>query len=157
MAETTVFQKILLYILIALLVSISVLSIVFFVSGNREKSSAGENSAIEDIPILPDDDFSVFDGIGTLRLSTCDEEPVPFVVSLYFYYPSSDTSYYEELCVKTRTLKAVVTGYFSGYTRDQLRKKGESTIKAQLLGLLNSELVLGKIDALYFGDYLFFD
>ena len=158
MAENTVFQKILLYILIALVVSIVVLSAVLLVSGALKKPSGAPAQPAPVNVAQPDDyDFSVFDGIGTLRLSTCDEEPVPIVLSIYFYYPSSDSSYYEELCTKTRTLKAAVAGYFSAQTMEQLRKKGESTVKTQLKSLLNKELVLGKIDELYFGEYLFFD
>jgi flagellar basal body-associated protein FliL len=65
--------------------------------------------------------------------------------------------YYEELCTKTRSLKSIIVSYFSGQTKAQLQKKGESTVKAQLRNLLNKELVLGKIDALYFGEYLFFE
>ena len=60
-------------------------------------------------------------------------------------------------CIQRRSLKAVISGYFAGQTVAQLQKRGESTVKAQLRNLLNKELVLGKIDELYFGEYLFFN
>jgi len=165
MASTTPFQKILIYILIAIVVSIVALSVILAASGALKKpgnafgqrgsaSSVGGNSGASSG--ADNYDFAVFDGIGTLRLSTCDEEPVPIVLSVYFYYPTDDSLYYEELSTKTRSLKAIITSYFAGQTKEQLQKRGESTIKAQLKNLLNKELVLGKIDALYFGEYLFF-
>ncbi|MCR4715458.1 MAG: hypothetical protein K5751_13900 [Treponemataceae bacterium] len=170
MASTTPFQKFLIYILISIVVSIIALSVILAASGalrkpgnvsgrNGSALSAGENSGVASGAASGADnyDFAVFDGIGTLRLSTCDEEPVPIVLSVYFYYPTDDSLYYEELSTKTRSLKAIVTNYFAGQTKEQLQKRGESTVKAQLKNLLNKELVLGKIDALYFGEYLFFD
>ena len=157
MAKSTAFQKILIYILIALAVSIVSLTIILAVSGSIDKARTNGMPVPADDPQLGIDDYAVFDGIGSLRLSTCDEEPVPIVLSVLFYYPKSDSLYYEELCTKTRSLKSIIVSYFSGQTKAQLQKKGESTVKAQLKNLLNKELVLGKIDALYFGEYLFFD
>jgi flagellar basal body-associated protein FliL len=157
MAKSTTFQKILIYILIALAVSIVSLTIILAVSGSIDKARTNGMPVPTEDPQLGIDDYAVFDGIGTLRLSTCDEEPVPIVLSVYFYYPTDDSLYYEELSTKTRSLKAIVTNYFAGQTKEQLQKRGESTVKAQLKNLLNKELVLGKIDALYFGEYLFFD
>jgi len=165
MSATTPFQKILIYILIALFVSIVALSIILAATGSlsrlkekaepRNVSSAfGDSSGTDNNGAKYD--FSVFDGIGTMRLSTCDEEPVPIVLSVYFYYPTEDSLYYEELCTKTRSLKAIVASYFAGQTMAQLQKRGESTVKAQIRNLLNKELVLGKIDELFFGEYLFF-
>ena len=169
MSVTTPFQKFLIYILIAIVVSIIALSVILAASGALRKSDnasgrngsspvSGSSSVVSSGATGTDDyDFSVFDGIGTLRLSTCDEVPVPIVLSVYFYYPTEDSLYYEELCTKTRSLKAIIASYFAGQTMAQLQKRGESTVKAQLKNLLNKELVLGKIDALYFGEYLFFD
>ena len=165
MSATTPFQKILIYILIALFVSIVALSVILAATGSlsrlkekaepRNVSSAfGDSSDTDNYAAKYD--FSVFDGIGTMRLSTCDEEPVPIVLSVYFYYPTEDSLYYEELCTKTRSLKAIIASYFAGQTMAQLQKRGESTVKAQIRNLLNKELVLGKIEELFFGEYLFF-
>lgn len=162
MVETTPFQKVLIYILIAIVVSIIALTVILAATGSLAKlgGKSGQNgyaSVTGEVSGEDDYDFAVFDGIGTLRLSSCDDEPVPIVLSVYFYYPTNDSLYYEELCTKTRSLKAVISGYFAGQTVAQLQKRGESTVKAQLRNLLNKELVLGKIDELYFGEYLFFN
>ncbi len=162
MVETTPFQKVLIYILIAIVVSIIALTVILAATGSLAKlgGKSGQNgyaSVTGEVSGEDGYDFSVFDGIGTLRLSSCDDEPVPIVLSVYFYYPTNDSLYYEELCTKTRSLKAVISGYFAGQTVAQLQKRGESTVKAQLRNLLNKELVLGKIDELYFGEYLFFN
>ncbi|MCR4939474.1 MAG: flagellar basal body-associated FliL family protein [Treponemataceae bacterium] len=158
MAETTVFQKILIYILISLVIAIGLLSALLFLTGSLNKTDAASvQTAYIEEAAQEGYDFAVFDGIGSLRLSTCDEDPVPVVLSIYFYYSADDSLYYEELCTKTRALKAVITSYFSSQTVAQLRKKGESTVKTQLKSMLNKELVLGKIDELYFSEYIFFD
>ena len=157
MAKSTLVQKILLYILIALVASIILLSVILAASGAVGSKKNGNMPVSTGEPHLDIDGFEIFDGIGKLRLSTCDAEPVPFVLSVYFYYPTADTLYYEELCTKTRSLKSAIVSYFSEQTKAQLQKKGESTIKMQLKSILNKELVLGKIDELFFGEYLFFE
>lgn len=162
MVETTPFQKVLIYILVAIVASIIALTVILAATGSLAKlnGKSGQNDSAQvsgEESGTDDYDFAVFDGIGTLRLSTCDAEPVPIVLSVYFYYPVNDSLYYEELCSKARSLKAVISGYFAGQTVAQLQKRGESTVKAQLRNLLNKELVLGKIEELYFGEYLFFN
>jgi flagellar basal body-associated protein fliL len=43
------------------------------------------------------------------------------------------------------------------HTKTQLLGAGEQKLKADLLELINKELVLGNIDTLYFSDYIFLE
>ena len=90
MAKSTLVQKILLYILIALVASIILLSVILAASGAVGAKKNGNMPVSTGEPHLDIDGFEIFDGIGKLRLSTCDAEPVPFVLSVYFYYPTED-------------------------------------------------------------------
>ena len=86
------------------------------------------------------------------------EESSPLVVvSPWFSYPEGDKQLYEELSSKEKQIKAVVAGYFAALTMDETRCKGEAHVKEELLEIINSNLVMGKIRAVYFNDYIFID
>ena len=40
---------------------------------------------------------------------------------------------------------------------DELKAHGETNVKEDLLDSINSQLVMGKIRAVYFNDYVFID
>ena len=102
----------------------------------------------------------VFNNIGQIRVFTretdTDEKSV-LVLTPWFEADSADNSLYEELDRKRMSLKALITHYFSSYTKAELLSKGESSIKSELKKSINDTLVLGSISALYFNDYLFLD
>ena len=125
--------------------------LVFF-SG---KLSAASNAKKTEVIELPSG-FSTFQ-LGTIRVSTADNPPVPVVVSPYFPYNQEDSQFFEELCSKETSLKRIFPLYFSKFTKTQLQKKGEAVLKQELIYLLNDKLVLGKIEDLYFSEYIFFD
>jgi flagellar basal body-associated protein FliL len=79
------------------------------------------------------------------------------VVSPWFLYPSDDSTFYEELSVKNRKLKAIVLDYFSQRTLDELLRKGEIDVKNDIVSLVNEELIMGKIPELFFDEYIFLD
>lgn len=157
MKSNTPLQNLLIMLLVAIFCSIVILTLILGFTGNlSRKKDVGVTSPSSPV-VTAVDGLSVYTGLERLRLSSGDQSPVPIVLSAFFYYPTSDTAYYEELCTKNSRLKAVISGYFSSHSADELRKSGESTVKMQLLRLLNAELVLGSIDALYFSEYLFFE
>ena len=43
------------------------------------------------------------------------------------------------------------------YTKSDLISKGEKKIKEELRDQINDQLVLGKINSVYFDQYIFFD
>lgn len=103
---------------------------------------------------------AAFTRIGQLRTSTkldAQEHRTVIIVTPWFEYAADDASLYEELDTKQRSLRSAIAAYFTRFTDADLKKRGETLVKADLLALVNSMLVLGKVQAIYFNEYQFFD
>ena len=102
-----------------------------------------------------------FADVGQIRVflkkAEGDESSPLVVVSPWFSYPEGDKQLYEELSSKEKQIRAVVAGYFAALTMEEARRKGEAHVKEELLELINSNLVMGKIRAVYFNEYIFID
>ncbi len=101
---------------------------------------------------------AAFDLIGLLRISTkIDEDQIRhiLVVNPWLEYDKKDQQLYEELDRKLVAVKAVFSAYFSSRTKNELVSMTEEQIKNEILGQINSTLVLGKISRIYFKDYIF--
>ncbi|MCM1321833.1 MAG: hypothetical protein NC041_09670 [Bacteroides sp.] len=101
-----------------------------------------------------DAQLELFDGIGQLRIAAADETPVSVVLSPVFPYAENDTAFYEELCRKTQQLRMLCVSYIMRQTQADLLAAGEQSVKEALLDLINAELVLGKIQTIYFTEYM---
>ena len=103
--------------------------------------------------------MEAFTELEQLRLLTKapDENSTGSVIILtpWFSYPEGDISFHEELSLKRKQESSIIIDYFSNYTEQELRSKGESNIKNELCTLINKEMVLGQIKNVYFYDYLF--
>ena len=102
-------------------------------------------------------DYSVFSDFGRLRTFTADNPQVPVVVLPFISYKTENTFLYEELCQKQRKIKSIILHFFTQKTQKELFLLGENSIKSQLLQLINEELSMGKIEALYFEEYIFLE
>jgi flagellar basal body-associated protein FliL len=98
-----------------------------------------------------------FTGVGRIRAATTDARPATVIVSIAFPYDKTDVPFSEELAAKTREFRQVAAELFSSYPGDRLRKTSEAELKAELLRRYNALLRLGKIEAIYFNDYLIVD
>ncbi len=154
-----IFDKVFIVIASSILLIIIFGTAIAFVSGNAKPGNnlRHQDPAPVTITNTSSDETSVYTQLGTLRLSTNDEPSIPIVLSPYFPYPSTDKAFYEELFKKNQKMQLLVRNYFEVYTREELLSIGEDEIKANLLSLLNSELVLGKISDIYFADYSFLE
>jgi flagellar basal body-associated protein FliL len=103
------------------------------------------------------DQTSVYSQLGRLRAATADDPSVSVIVTPYFPYPSNDDEFYEELSLKNRKIKLLIIEYFSEHSAEQLKKDGELKIKNDLLTLINEELVIGDISALFFEEFIILD
>jgi flagellar basal body-associated protein FliL len=92
--------------------------------------------------------------LGQIRTATRDRETV-VVVHPWFTYPKEDGAFYEELRGKQQGLKSAAGEFFTRLGRAEL--ENEAVIKEDLCKELNGQLVLGKIGAVFFEDYSFFD
>lgn len=105
--------------------------------------------------------LATFTGIKQIRALTKanpqDENDIgtPVVITPWFTYPKDDTAFHEELARKSGTMSSIIVGYFADRTEAELLDSGERGVKNDLLDLINTQLVLGKINEIYFTDYLF--
>ena len=95
-----------------------------------------------------------FTGIGQLRIPTADQQPGMLIIHVLFYYDPNDRVFTEELIFRIREFRDIISIYFNSYTIEELNLSNEETIKKDLLERFNSVLRLGKIDELFFSDFM---
>ena len=151
-------NKILLAIIGLILVFIIAVSAIALCTKNARP---GEGLRREDpLPKSVGTEKSAFSEIGQIRVfSREDENEQKSVIVLvpWFEYDGNDKAFYEELDRKHMSLKNLLTTYFATRTKEELLSLGEDKIKSELKAQVNDTLVLGKISAVYFNDYIFFD
>ena len=112
----------------------------------------------ENVPILPAAGDHTFTGIGLLRLTAADSSgsgPGPVVIlSVTFPYDPNDRPFSEELAARVRDFRTIAADYFITISSEDLKKMNEDQIKGALLERFNRILRLGKIETLYFNDYI---
>lgn len=161
--RTTLFQKILAYCCLVIL-AVTLLGTAVAFTVNPHRLSDRKKAAVVMLSSRPADPIpsplqnqETYTLLGTLRTGTRDDPSIPLVVEPWFYYDSTDVSFYQELQQKSRKIRAVITDYFTGYTKAELQQKGEQKVKEEIKSAINQVLVLGALDAVYFNDYTFFD
>jgi flagellar basal body-associated protein FliL len=102
----------------------------------------------------PDRKTAVFGDIGLLRAATADKKAVTVIISPFMPYKSADLAFQEELVQKTRSMRAFILDWFRARTIGEIGKLGESGVKAALLDGINKLLVLGKLETIYFSEYM---
>jgi flagellar basal body-associated protein FliL len=108
---------------------------------------------------------SVFTGIGRLRAGlavparqgSAADGPATAVVTIAFPYNSADRPFLEELSFNTRKFRSITTDYFASIPQDSPLLTDEAALKHELLSRYNSLLYLGKIDTLYFTEFIIVD
>jgi flagellar basal body-associated protein FliL len=103
----------------------------------------------------PETESRIFTGLGRLRISTAGSGMV--ILSVTFPYYPGDRPFAEELASQVRPLREITTAYFTSLSPDELRLKDEALIKEELLDRYNAALRLGRIEVLYFNDYMVLD
>ena len=169
-------NKILIIIIITLFVLILGITAGGFIS---KKAKPGKNlrtadpeptvKELESLNKRSGDKLAAYTGIGRIRTVTAsandtgiqsadkDSETgvTPIVITPWFSYEESNTELYEELSRKRILITGIITNYFSSRTEKELLSTSEEKIKAELLEEINEQLSLGKINAIYFSDYIF--
>lgn len=167
-------NNILYIIIFALALIIIITTIIGFLS---HKAKIGKNlrtpdpapSEIETFNRKNNTNLDAYTALGTFRLTTKNEktseekkenEEITFnqtllVVEPWFSYPKDDISYYEELSRKRIVMSGIITNYFTTKTKEEIMQIDEDKIKQDLLNQINAELSLGKIEELYFTQFMF--
>lgn len=141
-----------------------------FASGNAKPSarrSARVNPSAVELASGTVGGKAVFSDIGTLRLAlrksakeqngakASGEEPlVTVILTPFIPYDGTDVPFREELVSKNRSMRATIRAWFLSRTLDEIEALGESAVKDALTREINSLLVLGSIETVWFTDYL---
>lgn len=104
---------------------------------------------------------SAFTELGQIRTITKSPDDTHtgtmVIISPWFSYEANDTILLEELSQKSQQEQAIIINYFGQNTKTELLAKGEDKVKEEIKNLLNEQLILGKIQKVFFDQYLFFE
>lgn len=155
-------NKVLIYVLAGIVSINLIITAAGFISGKASCHNVrhGDPSGVAEIKNAGQD-LAEFKDLGTIRALTMAEENeatgVSLAVAPWFAYEKSDSAFNEELVLKKGAFKTIFLQYFSTHTQKELFSLGEKKVKEDLLELINSNLEMGKIKAIYFDKYIFFD
>lgn len=177
----TKLDKILSIIVIILLITI--LAGTFFAlsknkkSIEKQKQSISQGKAVSLMAPKNDNQVSYFN-IGSLRVLTKPEKlqkelstssqnntllefkqdtGTILLVTPWISYPSDDTIFFEEIFRKKTVIAGIIQDYFSDYSKQELLTQTEVKIEENLIQEINNHLSLGKIQQIYFTDFIFLE
>ena len=95
-----------------------------------------------------------FTGIGRIRVSTNDPQPGMVIISVSFIYYPGDRAFFEELALRMGDFRGIIADYIGSFPAAELQKLSEESLKTELLRRFNAILRLGKIEVIYFSDFM---
>ncbi len=155
--ENKILNKINLFLIslavIILFAIIFISAFYFFNKSNQNKYRKVDNPT----EIQKNIDYSLFSDFGRLRTYTCDNPQIPVVILPFLSYKTENIFLYEELCQKQRKIRSIILQYFTQKSQDELFLLGEESVKAQILTLINDEVSMGKVESIFFEEYIFLE
>ena len=162
------------FILIIIIASILGIILLGTVVGlTTKKASPGKNlrnddpeptaREIENLNKHSDSPIAAYTGLGTIRCITAPEADNPddagtaVVITPWLSYPQDDTVFFEELARKRLIITGIFTSYFNACTKVELLSRTEDKIKQDIMEEINAQMSLGKIEGIYFTDYIFLE
>lgn len=162
--NNTKMERILYYIIAGLISIIILVTIVasiakLFTKNKNQLISDPLPTEIESLNKKNGEEMAAFTGISTIRATTLSSQSSTsiLIITPWFSYLADDTEFYEELSRKRTLITSIITYYFSSKTKDEIIALPEETIKSALLTEINGNLSLGKLNQLYFTDFIFFE
>ena len=131
-------------ILLGLVLAAGTVYGVFFVS----------NSQTNEQIVVSQEEVQIFSGIGRIRVSTADPEPGVVIIFVSFVFDPNDRTFSEELAFRVRDFRDIITDYIGSYSIAELNIQDEEVIKSELLSRFNAILRLGRIETLFFSDFM---
>ena len=95
-----------------------------------------------------------FTGIGRLRIPTSGPQPGTVILFVSFPYYPHDRAFSEELTLRLGDLRAIIRDYIGSFSAAELRSLDEEVIRIELLRRFNGILRLGRIETLFFSDFM---
>ncbi|MDR2602571.1 MAG: hypothetical protein LBC53_09015 [Spirochaetaceae bacterium] len=143
-------------VLAALALAIAVITAIVFISGGAARKTNP-----------PDDSYlsaagrnRLWTGLGRLRCPLKEESgktPSILVIEAAFPYNREDPAFFNELAVNNSRFRAETVSFFASLKANDPILGDEEAVKKKLLERYNSFLRLGKIETLYFSDFLIID
>jgi flagellar basal body-associated protein FliL len=96
----------------------------------------------------------IFTGLGTLRVPTTDLPPGMVIIFVSFLYYPDDKTFSEELVLRIADFRDIITGYIGSFSIIELQQLSEESKKSELLRRFNAILRLGKIEGLFFSEFM---
>ena len=157
-------EKILIIILIGIAAGILLTTVLAFASDKAQiaKDLRKEDPSPQKIINQSQNNtkLNAFTELGQVRAVTKKDEDQSYsivVIKPWFSYPAGDSVLLEELYRKEKQFVSIIQEYYASRTKNQIRSIGEEKIKSDLKKSINENLVLGKINDIYFDEYLFFE
>ena len=134
-------------------------------SFQKQKQLISQGKAVSLMAPKNDNQFSYFN-LGSLRVLTKPENDslqetqnmgTVLLVTPWLSYPSDDTIFFEEISRKKTVIAGIIQDYFSDYSKLELLTQTEVKIEENLIKEINNHLSLGKIQQIYFTDYMFLE
>lgn len=134
-------------------------------SFQKQKQLISQGKAVSLMAPKNDNQFSYFN-LGSLRVLTKSENDslqetqnmgTVLLVTPWLSYPSDDTIFFEEISRKKTVIAGIIQDYFSDYSKLELLTQTEVKIEENLIKEINNHLSLGKIQQIYFTDFIFLE
>jgi flagellar basal body-associated protein FliL len=153
-------ERVLSGILIALLAIIALVTVWVLLIRPHNSALVTEAPVSDAAP----SEILIFAGIGRLRARLAPSargKPVDdgstAVIAVGFPYDSSDRPFLEELSFNVDKFRSVTIDYFASIPADSPLLNDEPALKDALLSRYNALLRLGKIETLYFSEFIIID
>jgi flagellar basal body-associated protein FliL len=138
-------------LLLAIIAGGTLYALVFQGAGTFRSHAAGTQTAPA-VSTADGAETAVFTGLGRLRFPAAGPEGGTVVLSVAFPYYPADRPFSEELASRVRDLREITIAYLGSL--EELVNTDEAVIKKELLSRYNTILRLGRIEILYFNDFM---
>ena len=156
------------YILYAIIIGLLIVLIIGTITGLANKRNSEPEVLLQqgkavNLSKPANTDIVSYYEIGNIRIVTPSEEPeneqegCVLVVNPWLSYAEGDTVFYEEIARKRGVIKGICTTYFSERSKNHLLSITEQKVEQELIELINAQLSLGKVQDVYFTDYIFLE
>ena len=156
------------YILYAIIIGLLIVLIIGTITGLANKRNSEPEVLLQqgkavNLSKPANTDIVSYYEIGNIRIVTPSEEPeheqegCVLVVNPWLSYAEGDTVFYEEIARKRGVIKGICTTYFSERSKNHLLSITEKKVEQELIELINAQLSLGKVQDVYFTDYIFLE
>ena len=138
-----------LLIIVTILVLLFIGGTIFGVFQKTDPPEHNQPSIIQE-----NEQGQTFTGIGRIRVPTADPQPGMVILFVTFRYNPEDKAFSEELALRIKDFREVIMHYIGSFSAEELLNQSEESIKSEFLHRFNTILRLGKIDTLYFSEFL---